>query len=685
MWRAGLLIWAAALGACLGQEPAPTYAGSATCARCHPGEHRAWTGSHHDLAMQEATPQTVLGATSAEFTRDGDRFTAAGLPVRYTFGVAPLQQYLLQGERGRLHAWTTAWDARPREQGGQRWYSLHGDERVAPGDVLHWQGPGWLWNAQCAECHSTGLRKRYEPERDEYRTTYAELDVACEACHGPGSAHVEDPKRPPPVRLRERGQWVMDPATGIARRSEPRRTSHELDLCSRCHSRRTPIHDSEPGTSFLDAYRPALLDEGLYFADGQIQDEVYEYGSFLQSRMHAAGVTCSDCHDPHQPTIAGDPDVVCAKCHAPQKFAVFTHHRHRPGSKGASCVACHMPARTYMGVDRRRDHGFRVPRPDHTLRHGVPNTCVGCHPVEEPGWGPAALERWFPDSKVRARPHWAPALHAARTWQPQAPELLRGLVGDAAQPAIARATAASLLERFPGPRTAAVLAAALQDNEPLVRYGALLGGAPPEAVLSDPCRLVRVEATRRRATAQLDLRELEAAAELHVDRAAGHVGLAALRQSQDDAGGARRHLQRAIALEPHFMPGYVNLADLERSSGDEPAAERALRAALRAEPSNPQALHALGLCLVRQQRRDEGLEALRRAAELAPQEPRFAYVHAVGLHDSGKSSQALALLRAAQRRFPAEPSILEALAAYCAAAGLADEARDWARRLEAVR
>src|SRR6185436_19298303 len=192
--------------------PAPvaaTYVGSAQCASCHAQQHAAWKGSDHDLAMQVATTDSVLGnfasakfmyaaITSTFSRRDGKFFVNTDGPdgklgnfeIKYTFGVRPLQQYLIELPGGRMQALGIAWDSRPKAQGGQRWFHLYPGQNLKAGDPLHWTGVQQNWNFQCAECHSTDLRKNFDATTGIFHTTWAEVNVACEACHGPGSNHV---------------------------------------------------------------------------------------------------------------------------------------------------------------------------------------------------------------------------------------------------------------------------------------------------------------------------------------------------------------------------------------------------------------------------------------------------------------------------------------------------------------
>ncbi len=658
--------------------------------------------------MQEAREGALLGdfrhaafsqfgLASTFFRRDGAFFVRTegpegelrDYPIAYAFGSHPLQQLLVRFPGGRLQALGIAWDSRPKGQGGQRWFSLYPDERIPPGDPLHWTGRDQNWNFMCAECHSTQLEKRYLPAEDRYETRFAELDVACEACHGPGAAHVAwarggaagDPAKGLAFRLGagDGGTWSFEPGAAIARRSRPRPSQAELETCARCHSRRSVLDERYVhGQPLLQTHRPALLLEGLYHADGQIQGEVYEYGSFLQSRMYASGVTCSDCHDPHALALEGDPDRACARCHLAARFQTPAHHFHAVGSRGASCVECHMPATTYMLVDPRRDHSIRVPRPDLSLALGTPNACTACHRERSARWAADALDRWMGSGRPR-RPHFGEALHAGRRRLPGAERALAELAGDAGQPGIARATALSLLRGLLGPRSLGALGRSLGDADPLVRLAAAEAGSAVEPrrralllgpLLRDPLRAVRIEAARSlagvprellapglRAELGRGLSEYRVAQQSSAERPEAHLNLGLLAAEQGDLGAARAEIQAALRLDPSFVPALVNLADLERLAGREDEGERWLRKALRIAPDDPDVHYALGLLLVRRGRSGEALEVLRRAAELAPESARYATVYALALHSGGETQRALEVLEGARARHPGDPDV----------------------------
>ena len=386
------------------------------------------------------------GVTS-RFYREGDGFFVEtdgpdgamhDYRIDYTFGVYPLQQYLVAFPGGRFQALPLAWDARPKDQGGQRWFHLYPDEKIAHDDELHWTGINQNWNWMCADCHSTNLVRGYDLKTDSYHTTFSALNVSCEACHGPGSDHVAwaksgadaaDPARGLTVLLHDRGegQWQFPDGERIAKRMTPLATHTETEVCAPCHARRSPLGDGHAiGKPLLDGYRPSLLDPSLYHADGQIDGEVFIHGSFLQSRMYAAGVTCSDCHEPHSLQLRAEGNAVCGQCHLPGAFDVAEHHHHTPGQPGSQCVDCHMPAKTYMVVDPRHDHGFKVPRPDLAARTGAPDACTGCHEGKDASLGGCA------DSRV-VRPEPAPRAELRRDagGRSQGPTRRRATVGQA--------------------------------------------------------------------------------------------------------------------------------------------------------------------------------------------------------------------------------------------------------------
>jgi len=727
------LLWRSSTPPAVTAQGKAEFVGSATCKECHADAYRSWQGSQHQLAMQHATDATVrgdfndarfdyAGVQSTFFRRDGKFFVRTDGPdgaladfeIKYTYGVYPLQQYLIEFSDGRIQALSIAWDTRAKDAGGQRWFHLYPDERVDFRDELHWTKRSQNWNFMCADCHSTNVRKNYDAANGTFKTAWSEITVGCEACHGPGSRHRRwakdkgaDPTHGLTVALDERhgATWKMDPVTGNATRSDARRTDREIEVCAQCHARRAQIAEGyHAGKPFLDHYRPALLTPGLYYADGQQRDEVYIWGSFLQSKMYRAGVTCSDCHDPHSQKLRAEGNVVCAQCHLPAKYDAPSHHFHRPGA-GARCVDCHMPATTYMVVDPRRDHSLRIPRPDLSVALGVPNACNGCHADKTAQWADDAVRKWTGQTPQGFQ-RFAETLAAAERGDARAAGNLAVLSGDLSQPAIARATAAEALLRSPSQATFDALQRGLKDADPLVRRASVTAaaGLPLERrvplvapLLDDPVRTVRIEAASalagagdealdpaQRASFARAAAEFEAVQRYNADRPEAHVALGSFYAQRGRYVDADKAYRRALAMDPRYAPAYVNLADLYRAQGRDADAEAALREALKQVPESAVLHHAHGLALVRAKRMPEALGALARAARLAPDDARFAYVYAVALNSSGDVRAALAEIDRALATHPDDRDLLNAGAAFARDAGDNEAMGRYVKRLAAL-
>lgn len=710
-----LILSACALAAC-GQDPTPApakakapvaleFVGSESCAGCHADQYSDWSDSHHDLAMQVANETTVLGdfeqssfdyfgSTAEFFRRDGEFVVRTAnadgesqdYVVTHTFGVTPLQQYLVKFPGGRLQAVPFAWDTRPAADGGQNWFHVYGDDHIPPGDELHWTGRQQNWNYMCAECHSTNLVVNYDQATDTFATKWSEINVGCEGCHGPASRHLAEAedgdfsgRRGLTVDLDDHGRavWQMNVQTGIAERSEfAMRQSKQPEACGRCHSRRGIISaEYEYGLPLADTHRPALLNPPLYHDDGQIREEVYVYGSFIQSRMYQAGVTCSDCHNPHslQLKTGAEPSDVCTQCHLPSKFAVTEHHQHAPAE--VACVDCHMPDTDYMQVDPRRDHSFRVPRPALSVSSDAPNACMSCHADRDDAWAATAASNWWGESE----PHFATAFAAARNGTGNA--ALNAVVADRNLPGIVRASALAAIAGPAADAEAASIDAGLKDPDPLVRMAAISVAQmlPPESqlqllspLLRDSIRAVRIEAARILAPLYEYLPidsgfaaaavEYRAAQNAIASRPEAHVALGDFESSMGNPDKAIEHYAFALAMDPRHPFSRLNYADALRRFGDEAGAEEMLRDGLAIDAGNANFRHSLGLLLVRTERSDEGLAELLQAAKQAPDNPRYAYVAGVALHSLGQTDAALQQLQDAHERFGGDFDIAWALA-----------------------
>jgi tetratricopeptide (TPR) repeat protein len=677
-------------------------------------------GSDHQLAMQVASEESVLGdfddavitidgVTSRFFRREGafwiNTAGADGVPadfrIDYVFGVHPLQQYLVALPGGRLQCLVATWDDVEK-----RWYDLYPDETIKPGGPYHWTGHYQNWNLMCAECHSTDLRENYDLDTGTYATTWAEINVSCQACHGPGHAHVQWAQSAAENGGKASGDpgLVVDYAAGDS--------VYQVETCARCHSRRYRVSGEDAhGRSFQDDFMPSLLRQGLYHADGQILEEVYVYGSFVQSRMFQEGVRCSDCHDPHSLGLKAGGNGVCTTCHqqdpdsrfATLKSAVYDgpqHHHHLEGSPGAACVACHMPATNYMVVDPRRDHSMRVPRPDLSTRLGTPNACTGCHEEETAVWAAETVAAWYPDS-VHRGPHFSESVARGRAGDRQAGPGLVAVAEDDRQPAIVRATAMDLLGHYP--EGEAVLLAALKDPDPTVRATAIHGldRLPPAdrldrvaPLLDDPVRVVRLEAARNLAsippadltpdqTAALAaaLTELMEALLADADMPAGQLNMGTLAAARGQADLAVEAYLQALALDPGFLPARFNLANLYKAMGRNRDAEMILREGIATAPDEGELFYSLGLLLAEDRHYQEAAGALGSAVELMPERPRVHYNYALVVRQLGDVETAEAALLQAYDLDHDDVRTVHALGVFYAGQQLWDRARPFADRL----
>ncbi len=725
--RMAALAWAACLGAATQAaetEPpdAPPnqmeYADPNACAACHADQQDAWRRSHHYRSMQVATPATILGdfedarvnfhgIATRLFQDDGGYFVeAAGRSgangihaVRYAFGFEPLQQYLVDAGGGTLQALNVAWDARPAADGGQRWFHLQRGERITPQHPFFWARHRMNWATQCASCHSTGVERTFDERSLDTSASFAHANVACEACHGAGARHAHlaesgklgDAPHAGFLRgLGTRPAWRFQAGTAIA---EPVGDGDgaEIDMCGGCHSLRQPLTSQPVGKPYHEAHLIQLPSEGIYFADGQIREEAFVLGSFLQSRMHLQGVTCGNCHDPHDGGLVADGNAVCAQCHLSTVYDSPKHHRHATGMRGSACVDCHMPARTYMGVDDRRDHSFTVPRPALSAEIGVPNACASCHDRGD-SWAAERLRAWG----VGAKAHWGGLQRRLTLGDPRSLGELAAYIGD---PTTAPIVKAVLLAQSANVRVeglAGILQRALGDDEALVRRGAVIGarGLPAPlrwrllaGLVDDPVAAVRFEVAAALsevhgelpAAARADLGRLYAGYRRMLRASAGASGsqhaLAKLALGLGDVATADRHFEWALLIEPSLLPALVDLADLRRAQQREGDAGSLLLRALEAWPGSGAANVGYAMHLVRTGRHREALAPLARADAAADAQPRFAYIRAVAQHSLGQEADAIATLRNAIERWPWSVDLLTTLVLYLDEPGTAEVRR----------
>ena len=756
----GRLIWSAALAAVLlllavgfvfhrqNEKEVlskASFVGSEICSGCHQAEAKSWGISQHQAAMQHATERTVLGdfrdagfdyyGVHSRFYRENGKFLVetdgpdgrlAVFEVKFTFGVDPLQQYLIEFPDGRIQALSIAWDSRPKDEGGQRWFHLYPNEEIKHDDVLHWTRLNQNWNFMCAECHSTGVRRNYDARTDHFATKWAEISVGCEACHGQGSSHVawardqeswwpfgkhEDQNKGLLVHFDERHgvTWPIDAQSGTARRSAaPLALRKEVETCGLCHARRAAFHeDWLPGQWLSQTHVVEPLTRSTYYADGQMRDveEAYNYAPFKQSKMFAAGVTCSDCHEPHSAKLRTPGEGVCLQCHAAEKYANVAHRHHAGIDRAPTCISCHMPERNYMVVDKRHDHSFRIPRPDLSAALATPNACNDCHRDKDTQWAAAAVEAWFGADRKGFQTYGS-AFRASRAEEVDAAALLASVVADRNLPAVARAGALTELAPRLSPANLGLARGSLADPDPMVRIGALdmLENTPPGQVwpwvaplLSDPVRGVRVRAVSLLAAVPTasqpppDREPFERAAvefidaqRANSDRPEARTTLGGFFVRRGQAVEAEAEYKAALHLSPQYLAASINLADLYRQLNRDGDGEAVLRTAIAISPQAAAAHHALGLVLTRLKKPQAALSEFQQAADLEPDSARYAYVYAVALNSGGQKDQAVTTLKQALERHPNDRDILSALIAFSRAGGDNSSALVYAERLAAI-
>jgi tetratricopeptide (TPR) repeat protein len=675
--------------------------GSDRCTGCHAKEYQAWQTSHHAAAMQPASGATVVGdfggaelvrrGKTWRFFRKGEKFMVQAegpdaelhdYEIAYTFGVDPLQQYLVAFPGGRLQALSAAWDTRARS-----WFQVNPGPDPPPGDWLHWTSPGQCWNAMCADCHSTAVRKRYDPETNSYQTTWSEIMVGCEACHGPGSRHAAWAEQPAKARPAVENAALV---TRTSRLAGPALVA----LCAPCHARRSQFADHGPsGGELLDRYLPALLSPGVFHPDGQILEEDFEWHSFTQSKMYANGVSCIDCHDAHSAKRRAEGNALCTRCHPAATYDAHSHHFHQAEWRGkpsaaALCVSCHMPGQTFMRVHFRRDHSMRVPRPDLTASIGAPNACstAGCHSDRPLAWILAKYDGWY--GKAR-NPHYGTALASGRKRDASAEKDLIQLAQDPLRPTVARASAVELLAAYPRASALAAMERALSDPEPLVRATAAqwFGGNPAELalrlgpLLHDPVRAVRAQAAARLAGAparQLPEPQRQAqvtALEEYVegqryasDLPSGPYDLGNLYAALARPAEAEQQYRRALQIDGQLLAAKANLARLLAGQGRLEEAETLLREAHAAQPREAGLSFNLGLLLAERGIRDEAEKMLRAALEADPRLAAAAYNLAVVVGER-HPAEALAFARNAATLQPDDARYAWTLGYFQARAG----------------
>ncbi|MGB6976742.1 MAG: tetratricopeptide repeat protein [Gammaproteobacteria bacterium] len=678
------------------------FVGDQTCAQCHPIEYHQWLHSHHALAMQVANNKTVLGdfnntavnyfgIITRFFKKNGTFYIHTqgtegkyhDFIVKYTFGIDPLQQYLVEFPGGRLQAFSIAWDTHQ-----ERWFHLYGREKITFSDPLFWAKRHYNWNRACADCHSTHVKENYDITTNYFHTQFSAINVGCQACHGPGAKHLAWAK----AQLANQTTHISN--KGLTINYKVMSTKQFVEACAFCHSRRHAINPAiEDGTPLLNNYVPEILREHTYYVNGAIEDEDYEYGSFIQSKMYKAGVICSACHNPHTAKIKILGNGLCTQCHnnKPPKprFAGLMAknydspaHTHHPfGSPGAQCVNCHMPTKTYMQIHVRRDHYFRIPRPDLTIHYGIPNACNSCHHDQSPQWAQQYIEKWYGKNTFD---DYSDIIEKGRAQQPLAENRLINLAKDKRQANIVRATALYLLQNYYSAASIQAMIDLSHDQDELVRMYAVGGLEPlsPEQkisvltpLLTDSIRAVRIKTavlyasipqnllnSAQQAAFNHALAEYKNSQHALLDTPEANFNLGLLAETQNNNVAAEKYYRQAIQMDKHFYPASQNLAIFYNGHGQNEKAEATLKQAIVTNPDQGQLYYSLGLLLAEEKKFDKSVNALAAAVKLMPNNAKAYYNYGLVLQHINKLTEAKQALLKAHQLQPNDPQILAALA-----------------------
>ncbi len=663
------------------------FVGSEQCMTCHQEAYEAWQGSHHDLAMQEATPETVLGDFSdVSYTTDegmrsffytrGDEYWVNtegpdgehhDYKIIYTYGITPLQQYIVAFPDGKYQCLVTAWDTEEK-----KWFDLYPQLKIVHEEWLHWSRGAMNWNTMCSDCHSTNVKKNFNETTGSFNTTFAIMNVSCEACHGPGRDHLEA------VSTQKGDAPYVKTGLKMTKDTPPKAL---VDACGRCHIRReqlTPAFNWQG--SLMDHYYPQLLTERLYHADGQILDEVYVWGSFVQSKMYMNNVTCTDCHDAHSLKLKATDNTLCTSCHEPEKYDVLLHTHHTPDTEGAACINCHMPGRYYMVNDFRRDHSFRIPRPDLSVKYGTPNACNMCHTSRNAEWAWEAFQNWYGEPDYT---HFSEVLAWGQTADTASVRALQQMVGDLQEPPIARATGITYLSRFQNENVLKSMVPYLKDPHPLLRAAttdALAQAAPLYFAremfdgLSDENRAVRIKTYEALAgfpedQIPLSFREshVKARQEFYryfmatADFPGGQAHKALYYQKTGRIDSAILAYEKAIQMDNYQNMARINLANLYYQKGWMQKAESTFREVIRQEPEFAETYYSLGLLYAEQNRISEAITQMEKTLSLQTSNPRIFYNLGLLYQKDQKNERAETVFERGLSHHPQDESLLYAM------------------------
>lgn len=646
------------------------YIGDQQCKSCHIPEYNDWLKSDHFKAIQKPSDSTILGnfknvsfsadGVSSRFFKIGEKFMINtqgpdganhDYEVKYTFGHFPLQQYLIEFPGGRMQATRESWDSKQN-----KWFHQYAGQKIDYRDWLHWTGNAQNWNTMCAECHSTNLKKNYDIEADTYHTTFDVLTVSCEACHGPGKNHVDY------INSKEYKKGIKVENSFLQLKSGSAQMA-QINTCVPCHSVKGNISGDKLNTDeLLDDYIPVVPNTDRFYADGQVKEEDYTYASFTQSKMFHRNVKCSNCHNPHSEKLVLTGNQLCLQCHA-KTYDGPAHHFHAVNTTGAECKNCHMPGKFFMGNDFRHDHGFRVPRPDLSVKYATPNACTNCHQDKPAQWAAAAIVKWYgPKRKY----HYAEDLIPGSKADANSEVHLSRLLSDSAVPDIIKATAANYLGNISTATSLQALFNCLQNKNAQVRYEALrsLLNYPFDQcqtrvvpLVNDKVRAVRIAAADIFTGVAIEhipqeyqeayskaKAELENYLHFQADFAHGNITIADHYSRTNDLGMAEKFYKRALRKDSLANLARLSLSTIYNQQNKNQEALSVLQTAVKIDSKNPQVFYNLALLYNQLNKKEEAQINFEKAVQNKSDNPRLYYNYGLLLQQRGNIQGAIRVL-----------------------------------------
>lgn len=636
------------------------YAGSQSCRQCHEKFYALWANSRHGLAMQPysaAFAKQNLRPQQQDIVVGQSRYRAdlakgvvdetgpegtKQYKIEHVLGGKNVYYFLTPFPRGRLQTLPIAYDVHKKAWFDTAASGVRHFSGMAPGQPTHWQNPGYTFNTSCYSCHVSQLVTSYDIKTDTYTASWKEPGINCETCHGPSAEHnrvlLEAPKGQVPKDLK------------IIRVTQFTPEQHNSN-CSVCHAKMSPItSEYQPGEHFFDHYDLVTLEDPDYYPDGRDLGENYTYTSWLMGPcVKASDINCVTCHTSsgrYRFRDTAKANDACLPCHEDRVKNAPQHTRHKAGSAGNNCIACHMPTTSFARMNRT-DHSMRPPAPSATMAYNSPNACNLCHTDKDAAWADKHVREW------RTRDYQAPLLHQAalveaarkREWA-QLPAMLAYIDSKDRDEVVAT----SLIRMLPTTGYAQVTAAllkAIKDASPLVRsaaadalqhFATIESAQALVAATGDQYRLVRVRAAaslarypelklsqQEKANVDAANKEYLAALAAWPDQWSSHFNLGNYYLNHKDFRQAIDSYALALKLEPQAIMPMVNQAMAYASLGDSEKAEATLAKALAVSPDNAAANFNMGLIKAEKKDSSAAEAYLKKALEADPQTAQAAY------------------------------------------------------------